>query len=72
MGTPFDDLSERSHPVLEDRMLARGEISVEQVANRRLLREAMEQTGWQGIMREWWHFDAGDRVAIRADYLRVL
>lgn len=72
MGTPFDDLSERSHPVLEERMLARGEITVEQVANRRLLRESMKQTGWQGIMREWWHFDAGDRVAIRADYLRIL
>ena len=72
MGTPFDDLSERSHPVLEDELLARGEISADQVANRRLLRGVMAQAGWHGINREWWHFDGGDRELIRANYLRVL
>ena len=72
MGTPFDDLSERSHPVLEARFLAQGKITAEQVAHRQLLREVMGAAGWQGIMREWWHFDAGDRVSIRAEYLRVL
>lgn len=72
MGTPFDDLSERSHPVLEDELLARGAITADQVANRRLLRAVMSHSGWRGINREWWHFDAGDREMIRADYLRVL
>ncbi len=72
MGTPFDDLSERSHPALEARLLARGEITAEQVANRGILRAAMDQAGWRGITREWWHFDAGDRVNVRATYLRVL
>ena len=72
MGTPFDDLTEKSHPVLEDRFLARGELTRIQVDNRRLLRWVMNQAGWQGITREWWHFDAGDRVLIRASFARVL
>lgn len=72
MGTPFDDLTEKSHPVLEAELLARGEITAIQVANRQLLREAMGEAGWQGIRREWWHFDAGDRERIRARYLRIL
>jgi D-alanyl-D-alanine dipeptidase len=72
MGTPFDDLSERSHPVLEQELLARGELTAAQVANRQLLRDAMGEAGWLGIRREWWHFDAGDRERIRASYLRIL
>ena len=72
MATPFDDLTERSHPVLEDQLLATGEITREGVENRRLLREAMTSAGWLGISREWWHFDAGDRERIRATFVRVL
>jgi D-alanyl-D-alanine dipeptidase len=72
MGTPFDDLTERSHPALEARMLASGEISAAHVANRTLLREVMNGAGWRGISREWWHFDGGDRDKIRAEYFRVL
>ena len=72
MGTPFDDLTERSHPAREALMLERGEITPEQLANRRLLRAAMESAGWQGISREWWHFDGGDRQRIRAEFARIL
>lgn len=72
MGTPFDDLTERSHPILEDMMLTRGELTAAQVDNRKLLRAAMEAGGWRGITREWWHFDAGDRVRIRSELPRVL
>jgi zinc D-Ala-D-Ala dipeptidase len=72
MGTPFDDLTPKSHPVLEDDFLARGELTRVQVDNRRLQRAVMSEAGWQGITREWWHFDAGDRVAIRASFARVL
>jgi D-alanyl-D-alanine dipeptidase len=72
MATPFDDLTERSHPVLEEALLAKGEIAREGVVNRRILREAMTRAGWQGISREWWHFDAGDRELIRATFQRVL
>ena len=72
MGTVFDDLSERSHPVLEERLLASGALEIHHVDNRRLLREVMTAAGWQGISREWWHFNAGDRDTIRAEYLRIL
>ena len=72
MGTPFDDLSERSHPALEAQMLARGEITAAQIANRKLLREALQQGGYAGINSEWWHFDCGDRNFVRATYSRVL
>ena len=72
MGTGFDDLSERSHPALELAMLERGEITQQQVDNRRLLRDAMFQAGFFGINSEWWHFDCGDRVLVRQTYTRVL
>ncbi|KQV89964.1 D-alanyl-D-alanine dipeptidase [Massilia sp. Root351] len=72
MGTGFDDLSELSHPALEQQMLAKGAISVEQIANRELLRGAMFQAGFVGINSEWWHFDCGDRVQVRATFTRVL
>ncbi len=72
MGTGFDDLSERSHPVLEPALLVRGEITQQHIDNRRLLRDAMFQAGWLGINSEWWHFDCGDRALVRQTYTRVL
>lgn len=72
MGTAFDDMTERSHPALEEGYLAAGALGAAQIANRRLLRAAMEHAGWRGIRTEWWHFDGGDRDRIRAEYLRVL
>jgi D-alanyl-D-alanine dipeptidase len=71
MGTAFDDLTERSHPALEERLLERGELA-RRTSQPRLLREAMAAAGWRGINSEWWHFDGGDREQIRAEYLRVL
>jgi D-alanyl-D-alanine dipeptidase len=72
MGTGFDDLTEGSHPALEDELLARGEITGQQIANRQLLRGALFGAGFVGINSEWWHFDCGDRVQVRASYTRVL
>ena len=72
MGTGFDDLTELSHPALEEGMLLKGALTESQVENRRLLRAAMSHAGWQGIRTEWWHFDAGDRANVRSTYLRVL
>jgi D-alanyl-D-alanine dipeptidase len=72
MGTPFDDLSELSHPALEDRFVAEGRISRAQIRNRQLLRAAMDQGGWVGISSEWWHFDCGDRDRVRHEYTRIL
>jgi zinc D-Ala-D-Ala dipeptidase len=72
MGTPFDDLSELSHPALEEKMLARGELNAAQIAHRHLLRDAMQAGGFSGISSEWWHFDCGDRNLVRSEYTRVL
>ncbi len=72
MGTGFDDMSERSHPAKEVQLLARGEITVEHIANRQLLRDAMTQAGFQGINTEWWHYDCGDRNVVRQTFRRVL
>jgi len=72
MGTPFDDLTELSHPALEEGFLAAGMLSAIQVENRVLLREAMRAAGFQGINTEWWHFDCGDRLHVRAAYARIL
>lgn len=72
MGTGFDDLTERSHPALEEGFLARGDLAEVHVENRKLLREVMGAAGWRGINTEWWHFDGGERDLIRANFLRVL
>jgi D-alanyl-D-alanine dipeptidase len=72
MGTGFDDMTELSHPALEARFLASGELSEEHAANRQLLRDAMFQAGFVGINTEWWHFDCGDRNLVRQTFRRVL
>ncbi len=72
MGTGFDDMTELSHPRLEDGFRAEGKLTARQVANRRLLRGAMQQAGFVGINTEWWHFDCGDRELVRRTFRRVL
>lgn len=72
MGTGFDDMTELSHPALEEGFLLSGQLSEQQLANRRLLREAMLQAGFLGINTEWWHFDCGDRELVRRTFRRVL
>lgn len=72
MGTTFDDLTALSHPAKEDEFLASGALSRHQVENRRLLRDAMTHGGFAGINTEWWHFDCGDRIKVRAEFARIL
>lgn len=72
MGTGFDDMTELSHPALEEAYLATGRLSGQQVANRRLLRAAMLHGGFLGIRTEWWHFDCGDRDLVRSTFMRVM
>ena len=72
MGTGFDDMTELSHPRLEEGFLQTGALTEAQVANRRLLRDAMFQAGFVGINTEWWHFDCGDRNLVRQTFRRVL
>lgn len=72
MGTPFDDLTELSHPAKEALFLAEGKLTPTHLANRKLLRNAMIHAGFHGINTEWWHFDCGDRVKVRAEFARVM
>lgn len=72
MGTPFDDLTEKSHPKLEADFLARGVMTAQQLANRHLLRDVLTSAGFRGITTEWWHFDFGDRERVRATLPRVI
>ncbi len=71
MGTPFDDLTPLSHPAKEAIFLREGRLMHTQIANRQLLRNAMIHAGFQGINTEWWHFDCGDRLKVRAEYAWV-
>lgn len=71
MGAGFDEMSLRSHPALHSEHLASGVLSAAHVAERDCLRLAMEQGGFAGIPNEWWHFDHGDRDAVRRHLPRV-
>lgn len=71
MGSGFDEMSLRSHPEHDAEHLALGVLSAAQIAERGWLRLAMARGGFKGISTEWWHFDHGDRVAVRRDLPRV-
>ena len=72
MGTPFDDLTQLSHPALEKQFLDIGALTAMQIENRQWLRDAMQHGGWLGISSEWWHFDCGNRDDVRTNYTRIL
>ena len=72
MGSGFDEMTERSHPRLEPKFLASGELTPAQQANRELLRRAVIGAGgFEGIANEWWHFDMLDRKHVRQHFTRV-
>mgnify|MGYP002382571813 CR=1 FL=1 len=72
VGTPFDDMTILSHPRHEDEHQAAGLLNAAQVGHRRLLREAMQVGGFAGIGTEWWHFDCGERDAVRRHWRRIV
>jgi zinc D-Ala-D-Ala dipeptidase len=72
MGSGYDEMSLRSHPMLDAEHLALGVLSAAQVAERGWLHAAMARGGFRAITTEWWHFDHGDRDAVRLNLPRVL
>lgn len=72
MGSGFDEMTLASHPDHEAEHLALGALTAQQLTERGWLRAAMREAGFHGIATEWWHFDFGDRVAVRRDLPRVL
>ncbi|WP_395687586.1 M15 family metallopeptidase [Caenimonas koreensis] len=71
MGSGFDEMTELSHPRLDEQHLASGALTPAQHSNRVLLRSAMNAGGFEGIDNEWWHFDMLDRELVRRTYTRV-
>lgn len=72
MGSGFDEMTLASHPDHEAEHLALGALTAPHLVERGWLRAAMRAAGFHGIATEWWHFDCGDRVAVRRDLPRVL
>jgi len=58
MGTGFDSFSQVSQPRLEDQFLKEGKLTPQQLANRKVLRNAMEGAGFIQLPHEWWHYDS--------------
>lgn len=68
MGTPYDSFQKLAQPRWEERYLAEGKLTPQQVENRRRLRDAMVHAGFKIIRNEWWHFDALQGAALRKKY----
>jgi D-alanyl-D-alanine dipeptidase len=68
MGTVFDDFTPLAQPALEDQFLGEGQLSSEQIARRKILRQTMVRAGFLPLAYEWWHFDALARGEIRSQY----
>lgn len=62
MGAEFDDFRTIAYPSMEAHFLANGELSKEQVENRKLLRKVMRSQGFRNLQTEWWHFNACSRA----------
>jgi D-alanyl-D-alanine dipeptidase len=71
MGSGYDEMIELSHPALEGRHLATGELTPAQHRNRELLRKVLLESGFRGISNEWWHFEMLDRNHVRQHFTRI-
>lgn len=58
MGTPFDFFGELAYPIKEKELLKKGELTAQQIENRKLLRRIMYNSDFFNIQTEWWHFNS--------------
>ncbi|MEL6851867.1 MAG: M15 family metallopeptidase [Bacteroidota bacterium] len=68
MGTDFDFFGELAQPRYEEKFVAEGVFSKSQLVNRRIMRAALLEVGFHGILSEWWHFVGFPRDTVRARY----
>lgn len=68
MGAGYDDMRKIAYPSLESEFLASGEITQQQIDNRKLLRRALKSQGFSNIPTEWWHFNAFPRMVVKGKY----
>lgn len=71
MGTPFDFFGPQAQPRFEEKYIQSGELTTQQVKNRRILRASMQSAGFHIILNEWWHFNAFARDTIKARFTAV-
>lgn len=71
MGTPYDFFGPKAYPKQEVQLLKSGTLTKQQVENRRLLRQAMQASGFMPIEYEWWHFNARSRRQAKQQFKRV-
>ncbi len=62
MGAGYDDFREIAFPKLESQFLKSGELTQNQINNRKLLRRVMTSQKFSNIPSEWWHFNAFSRI----------
>ena len=68
MGTKFDHFGKEAEPRHEVKMLKKGQLTSEQLANRPLLREVMIRAGFLPLANEWWHFNCATNGQTRRRY----
>ena len=68
MGTKYDFFGYLAYPRKEKEMLANGQLTVDQVANREILRAVMISTGFKPITSEWWHFNITSLAQAKVNY----
>ena len=71
MGANYDDIREIAYPKFEERFLESGELTLEQINNRKLLRKVMRSQSFSNITTEWWHFNACSRNEAKQRYQLV-
>ena len=72
MGAGYDDVREIAYPKYEEKFLSTGDLSQQQVNNRKLLRKIMRKEGFRNIPTEWWHFNACSRKVAKEKYKIIL
>lgn len=72
MGAGYDDIRKIAYPSLESEFLATGEITQQQIDNRKMLRRTLKSQGFSNIPTEWWHFNAYPRPIAKSKYAIVL
>jgi D-alanyl-D-alanine dipeptidase len=58
LGTDYDDFTYLANIDKEDELVENGELTEQQVTDRRILRMVMVESGFIPLKSEWWHFDA--------------
>lgn len=71
MGAAYDDVRKIAYPKYESQFLNTGELTEEQVANRKMLRKVMTSQNFRNIQTEWWHFNACSRNEAKAKYVQL-